>query len=189
MAPRPDPRRGRLLLLAGLVAAFALSALREPAPLAAALGLVALLLGRGRGRALRRAARAVLPAAGGLALASLLWLRLAGGAWADPAPFAALALRACAIALLTFGVLDRVDLPSALAPWPLPSRLLAVTLAQVHALRLVATASREALESRLPRRPGPLDLLRNAGGIAAALFTLQARNAREIGEAMRARGF
>jgi len=39
------------------------------------------------------------------------------------------------------------------------------------------------------RRPGPVELLRGAGGITAVLFTLAVRNAREISEAMRSRGF
>ncbi len=189
MTARPDPRRDRRWLAAWLGAAFALSALRDPAHLALAALAAALLLRRGAWRSLRRTLRTVAPATGGLALASLLLLRLTSGAWPPAAPFAALALRAGLVGFVTFSVLDRVDLLRALAPWPTLSRLLVVTLAQIHALRLVAVESREGLASRLPRRPGALDLLRGAGGITAALFTLSARNARDIGDAMRSRGF
>jgi cobalt/nickel transport system permease protein len=34
-----------------------------------------------------------------------------------------------------------------------------------------------------------LDILRGAGGITGALFTLSSRNARDISDAMRSRGF
>lgn len=189
MPASPEARRDRRLLAAWLAGSFALSALRDPAALGAAWLAAALLLRRGLWRQLRRTARAVLPLTAGLALASLLLARATAGAWPPLAPFGALVLRACLLAFLAFSVLDRVRLLRALAPWPTPSRLLVVTLGQIHALRLLAAESRQGLESRLPRRPGPLDLLRNAGGIAAALFTLAARNAREITDAMRARGF
>lgn len=187
MASKPE--RDRALLVAWLVAAFALSASRDPRVLAAAGLATALLFRRGCGRALARTLRAVAPVTAGLSVLSLGWLRLLGGAWPPLEPFAALALRAAVIGFLGFSVLDRVRLLPALAPFPTLSRLLVVTLAQIHALRLLATESRQGLTSRLPRRPGALDLLRGSGGIAAALFTLSARNARDIADAMRSRGF
>lgn len=189
MASRPDLRGGRPLLAAWLAAAFALSAVRDPRLLAGAGLLVAAACWRGLGRNLGRTLRSVVPVTLGLSAASVGWLRLASGAWPPLEPFAALALRAAVIGLLTFSVLDRVRLLPALAPFPMLSRLLVVTLAQIHALRLLATESREGLRSRMARRPGPLDLLRGAGGITAALFALSARNAREISDAMRSRGF
>jgi len=189
VASRPDPGRSRQLLCAWLVAVFAVSALRDLRALSAAALLSLLLLGRGRRRNLWRTVRSVAPVTVGLALASVLFLRVAGGAWPPLEPFVALALRTCVMGFLTFSVLDRVDLLRALAPYATLSRLLAVTLAQIHALRLVATESRDGLRSRLPRRPGLVDLVRNAGGITAVLFTLATRNARDIADAMRSRGF
>lgn len=189
MASRSDPHRSRQLLAAWLVAVFAVSALRDLRLLSVAALLSLFLLWRGLLRNLWRTARSVLPVTAGLSLASILFLRLASGAWPVLEPFVALALRTGVIGFLTFSVLDRVDLLRALAPYPAISRLLAVVLAQIHALRLVATESREGLRSRLPRRPGLLDLVRNAGGITAVLFTLSARNARDISDAMRSRGF
>jgi cobalt/nickel transport system permease protein len=171
------------------VASFALSASRDPAVLAGAGLLVALAFRRGLGRSLRRTLRSVVPVTVGMSLLSLAWLRLLAGAWPPLEPFAALSLRTAVIGLLTFSVLDRVDLLRALAPYPVPSRLLAVTLAQIQALRLLLTESLQGLRSRLPRRPGAVDLLRGAGGITAALFALSTRNAREISQAMRSRGF
>jgi cobalt/nickel transport system permease protein len=189
VASRPDPRRDRLLLAGWLVAAFAISALRDAGLLAAVALAAAAVFWRGLPRALGRTLRSVVPVTAVLTACSLGWLRLLGGAWPPLEPFAALALRAAVIGFVTFSVLDRVHLLGALAPYPTLSRLLVVTLAQIHALRLLATESRQGLRSRLPRRPGALDLLRGSGGITAALFTLSARNAREISDAMRSRGF
>lgn len=189
MAARLDPPRSRLLLAAWLAAAFALSALRDPWLLCAALALAALLFRRGLARCLWRTLRSVVPVTVGLSLASFGFLRLASGAWPPFAPFAALALRSGLLGFVTFSVLDRVDLLRALAPFPTLSRLLVITLAQIHALRLLSTESLQGLRSRMARRPGLLDLLRGAGGITAALFALSTRNARDISDAMRARGF
>jgi cobalt/nickel transport system permease protein len=171
------------------VAAFAISASRDVRVLAGAGVMAAVLFWRGLPRNLGRALRSVVPVTVGLSVLSLVWLRLLGGGWPPLEPFVALALRAAVIGFVTFSVLARVHLLRALAPFPTLSRLLVVTLAQIHALRLLATESRDGLRSRLPRRPGALDLLRGAGGITAALFTLSARNAREISDAMRSRGF
>jgi cobalt/nickel transport system permease protein len=131
----------------------------------------------------------VLPLTAALAALSLLALRLREGAWPAPGPWIALALRAAVIAFVTFSVLPRVDLLGALAPLPTASRLLVLVLAQVHALRLLATESAEGLRSRLLRRPGALDVVRGAGGLAAALLTLALRNARDVTDALRSRGF
>jgi cobalt/nickel transport system permease protein len=189
VASRLDARRGRRLLAVWLIGVFTVSALRDPRLLLAAAVLALLLFRRGLWRNLRRTARSVVPVAVGLSLVSLAFLRLTSGAWPPFEPFAALALRTTVIAFAAFSVLDRVDLLRALAQFPTLSRLLVVTLAQIHALRLVATESRDGLRSRLPRRPGALDLVRNAGGITAVLFTLAERNARDIADAMRSRGF
>ncbi len=189
MASRPDPRAARRLLAAWLVAVFALSAVRDPGWLAGAGLAAALLFHRGLAGTLRRTLRSVVPATAGLSLVSVGWVRLATGAWPPFEPFVALAGRAAVIGFLTFAVLDRVALLPALAPFPVLTRLLVLTLAQIHALRLLATESLQGLRSRLPRQPGPLDLLRGAGGITAMLFTLAARNSRDISDAMRSRGF
>jgi cobalt/nickel transport system permease protein len=185
----PDPRRDRALLAAWLVAVFAASAAAEPAILLVSSAVALVVLRRGAGRALRRVARSVVPITAGLSLVSVLWLRALGGAWPALAPFVALALRTTLIGFLTFSVLARVNLPRSLAPYPTLSRLLAVTLAQIHALRLLATDSLLGLRSRLVRKPGALDVVRGAGGITGTLFTLSMRNARDVSDAMRSRGF
>jgi cobalt/nickel transport system permease protein len=189
VASRPDPRRDRALLAAWLVAIFALSASRDLRVLSVAGLLAAAIFWRGLWRTLGRTLRSVVPVTVGLSGLSLLWLRVVGGEWPPLEPFAALALRAGVMGFVTFSVLGRVHLLRALAPFPTPTRLLVVTLAQIHALRLLATESREGLRSRMPRKPGLLDLVRGASGITAALFTLSARNARDIADAMRSRGF
>lgn len=189
MGSRLPPSRSRVLLAAAVVAVFAVSALRDLRGLAVCSVVAVVLFRRGFASTLRRVLLSVVPVTLALSLVSCLWLRLVTGAWPDFTPFAALALRAGLIAFVTFAVLDRVDLLRAVAPFPALSRLLVITLAQIHALRLVATDSLEGLKSRLPRKPGALDVVRGAGGITAALFTLSLRNARETSDAMRSRGF
>jgi cobalt/nickel transport system permease protein len=184
-----DPRHDRALLGAWLLATFAVSAASDLRLLAAAWATSLVLLRRGAARALRRVLVAIVPVTGGLSVASAAWLRATTGAWPGLEPFAALLLRAGLAGFLTFAVLDRVSLPRALAPWPTASRLLAITLAQVHALRLLATESLLGLRSRLVRKPRALDVVRGAGGITATLLTLSLRNGRDVSDAMRSRGF
>jgi len=184
-----DPRRDRLLLAVWIAVVFCVSALRDVRLLSAASLFSALLLRRGLWRNFRRTVRSVVPITAGLSLVSLAVLRLTSGAWPPLEPFVALAIRTAVMGFVTFSVLDRVHLLRALGPFPTLSRLLVVTVAQIHALRLVVTESRDGLRSRMARRPGALDVVRNAGGITATLFALAARNAREITDAMRSRGF
>jgi cobalt/nickel transport system permease protein len=134
-------------------------------------------------------ALAVLPPAACLSLFSWLLLWLVAGAPPAAAPFLSLPSRTVLIAFVTFSVLARVRLLPALAPVPMLGRLAVLALAQIHALRLLAAESALGLRSRLPRRPGTLDVVRNAGAVTAALFALSARNARDVGDAMRSRGF
>jgi cobalt/nickel transport system permease protein len=54
---------------------------------------------------------------------------------------------------------------------------------------LLVTESLLGLRSRLPRKPRALDAVRGAGGITATLLTLATKNARDISDAMRSRGF
>ena len=134
-------------------------------------------------------ARAVLPISLGLAAASAAGARLAGRTWPELAPHAVLVLRAVTVSFVVLSVLARADLLRALAPFPTATRLLVLTLAQVHALRLLATESLLGLRSRMARKPAALDVLRGAGGITAALLALSLRNARDVADAMRSRGF
>jgi cobalt/nickel transport system permease protein len=187
--PLREPARSQAILAAWAVAAFSLSAVTDLRALAGAAAASFLLFHRGAARRLRRVAVAVLPFTLGTSLASWIWLRLAAPSPPDAAPFVALALRATLVAFVTFSVLDRVDLLRATAPFPSASRLLVLSLAQIHALRLVATDSALALRSRLPRKPGAMDVIRNSGALTVALLTLSARHARDIGDAMRSRGF
>jgi cobalt/nickel transport system permease protein len=183
------PNRDALILGAWVILVFGLSLLRTVAHLGAATLLMLLLFHRGLGRNLWRTLCSIVPLSAALSLVSLALLRLTSGAWPACAPFFALALRTALIGFVTFSLLERIQLLRALRPFPLLSRLLVVTLAQIHALRLIAHESSDGLRSRMPHSPGVLDLLRNAGGITAMLFTLAVRNARDISDAMRSRGF
>lgn len=185
----PEPRRSQALLAGGAAAAFALSALTDPRLLAAAGALAVAAFPGGFARTARRVAVAVLPVTLGLALVSIAFARAAEGRWPDLTPWVALVLRPAVIAYVTLSVVRRADLFRALAPFPTATRLLVLTLGQAHALRLLAAESLLGLRSRMPRRPGALDVLRGAGGITAALLTLSLRNARDVADAMRSRGF
>jgi cobalt/nickel transport system permease protein len=170
------------------VAVFSLSATTDLRVLGAAALAAALLFRRGARVVARRVALGVLPVALGLPLASWAWIAWRDGA-PPVAPFASLALRAALIAFLTLSVLRRVDLLRATAPFPTLTRLLVLSLAQIHALRRVATESALGLRSRLPRRPSTRDVVGSAGAVTVALLTLSARNARDVGDALRSRGF
>ncbi len=189
MASAPEARRERALLAAWAIAVFAISGVTDLRLLGAASAAAVLLFRRGIVRTVRRVLLSVVPVTAGLSIVSWTWMRIASGKPGALEPFLALGLRTVLIAFVTFSVLARVDLLRTLAPWPTLTRLLVVTLAQIHALRLLATESLQGLRSRLPRKPRALDVVRGAGGITAALFMLQTRNAREISDAMRSRGF
>jgi cobalt/nickel transport system permease protein len=156
--------------------------------LAAACLLAAAVFARGSLRVARKLLASVVPLTAALCLASWAYLALVTGRAPDTEPFAALLARVVLIAFITFSALHRVNLFQALAPWPALTRLLAITLVQIHALRLLATESLLGLRSRLPRMPGALDVLRGAGGITTAMFMLSTRNCRDVADAMRSRG-
>ncbi|HET7753663.1 MAG TPA: hypothetical protein VFK85_07115 [Anaeromyxobacteraceae bacterium] len=184
-----EARRDRALLAAWLAAVFAASAVSHVPALLAAWVIAAAALRRGSLRVIRRVLAAIVPVSAGLSIASVALLRARSGDWPDPTPFVALLLRTTLVGFVTLSVLARVRLPRALAAWPTLSRLLAVTLAQIHALRLLATDSLLGLRSRLVRKPRALDVVRGASGVTATLFTLSMRNARDVSDAMRSRGF
>jgi cobalt/nickel transport system permease protein len=186
--PLRDPGRARTLLAAWLAASFALSAVSDARVLGAAWAVSLALLARGAGKSLRRAAIAVLPLTLGGSLAAAvvdLW-RGDSPRWE---PLLSLNLRAFLLAFLALSVLARVSLLRALEPWPLATRVLVVALAQIHALRMLVTDSLLGLRSRLPRRPRTREVIRGAAGVTATLLVLSGRNARDVGDALRARGF
>ena len=182
-------RGSRIVLLAWLVACFGFSAVNNLAVLAGGLAAVAICFPRQAARAARRTLFTAAPLS--LAILLLTWAhaRFVLHVAPDLHAYAGLALRAVLIAFATFAVLGVVDLLGALAPWTTLSRLLVVTLAQIHSLRLLARESWLGLQSRLPRKPSVRDGLANAGGVTATMLTLSARNARDITDAMRSRGF
>jgi cobalt/nickel transport system permease protein len=183
-----DPGPSRALLAGWLAASFALSALTDWRLLAAALAAALVLLRAGATAHLRRVIRLALPVSALASAAGLAFDRLAGRAGPDLAAIAALNLRTVLLAFLALAVLARADVLRALEPWPAASRLLAVALGEIHALRLLATESRLGLRSRLPRRPRTREVVRGAGTITGTLLVLSARNARDVADALRARG-
>jgi cobalt/nickel transport system permease protein len=184
----PEPRRSRLLLVAWLAAAFAVSAATDLRALAAAWAAALLIMRRGAGPHLKKALLAVVPLSAAAALASWSWARLAGHPAPEAEALAAVVVRPALIAFLGLAVLARLDPFRALEAWPTATRLLAIALAQIHALRLLASDSALGLRSRLPGRPRAGQVLRGAGAITGTLFTLAVRNARDVSDALRSRG-
>jgi cobalt/nickel transport system permease protein len=184
-----EGRRDRVILAAWLAVSFALSAVTGWRLLAAAAVAALALLARGAGPHLLRVARVVLPLSLGATALGWAFDRLAGGPGAGWEALLALNLRAALLAVLALAVVARVNVLRALAPWPWASRLLVVALAQIHALRLLAVESRLGLRSRLVRRPRTRDVVRGAGAITGTLVVLSSRNARDVADALRARGF
>ena len=182
-------RPGRFLLVAWFAACFVFSTLTDPVWLAVLLGTMALVFWRQAATAARRTLLSAVPLTLFLILASWAWVRFVTHQTPDLRAYAALALRATLMAFTSFAVLARVDLLAVLAPWPMLTRLLVIILGQIHALRLLVTESLLGLRSRLPRKPGALDVVRSAGGVTATLLTLASKNARDISDAMRSRGF
>ncbi len=187
--PRRDPRRGRALLAGWVGASFVLSAVTDWRVLAGATAVALAVFWRGAARHLGRVLLLVAPVSLGATAATLLSGWLAGGGSPAWGALAALNLRAALLAFLGFAVLARVNVLRALEPWPTATRLLVVALAQVHALRLLATDSLLGLRSRLPRRPRAGEVIRGAGTITGTLLVLSGRNARDVADALRARGF
>jgi cobalt/nickel transport system permease protein len=189
VASSSEGRLGRAWLAGWAIAVFAISAVSDLRLLGAIAAAAVLLFHRRFWRTARRVLVSVVPFTAGLSLVSWAWLQFVARSAPDPTPFLALGARTIVIAFVTFSVLARVDLFRALAPWPSLTRLFCVILAQIHALRLLATESLQGLRSRMPKKPGALDLIRGAGGITGALFGLATRNARDVSDAMRSRGF
>ncbi len=187
--PLRDGRLARVLLAAWLAASFALSAATDLRVLGAASAVALAVFFRGARAHLRRVALLVLPLSLGASAAALLWALATGDATPAWWPLVALNLRAALLAFLGLAVLARVSLLRALAPWPLATRVLVVALAQIHALRMIATDSLLGLRSRLPRRPRTFEVIRGAGAITGTLLSISGRNARDVADALRARGF
>lgn len=184
-----DPARARALLAGWLAVSFALSAVTDWRVLLAAWAASLALLARGAAAHLRRVLRLVVPLSAGASLATVAFERLAGREGAGWGPLLALNLRAALLAFLALAVLARVDVLRAAERWPWASRVLVVALAQIHALRLLATDSLLGLRSRLPRRPRAREVVRGAGTVSGTLLVLAGRNARDVADALRSRGF
>lgn len=183
------PRGARRLLLVWVVSCFGFSAVTSPLVLSAALAIAAIVFRRHALVAARRTLVSAVPVTLVVLASSWGYLYLFSHEAPPWAAYLALALRTTLIAFLTFAVLASVNLLAALAPWPTLSRLLVITLAQIHSLRLLATESLLGLRSRLVRKPRIIDAIRGASGLTGAIVTLSQRNARDISDALRSRGF
>jgi cobalt/nickel transport system permease protein len=176
-------------MLAWLGVSFASSGITH-LPTLLLLWLIAMILFYRQARmAARKTVVSAVPITLCLILASAFWVRFLQNRPPPWHAYAALALRSTLITFLGFAVLARVNLLEALRPFPTVTRLLVITLAQIQALRRLVVESRLGLASRLPRKANVADMVQSGGAITAAVFHLSIRNAEDIADALRSRGF
>jgi cobalt/nickel transport system permease protein len=93
------------------------------------------------------------------------------------------------IAVLTFGMLRRIDVVRAVDGFPALRFVTVLVLGQIRTLSRALADFRDAFVSRSPTRP-PLRLrFAGAGRQAAALIEKAERQSDELNQGMRARGF
>ena len=176
----------RLLLVAYLIALFALGTVHDMRWLAAGLVLCMMLAGRGAPRILRRATLAVLlfsvSVSAGVVIAG--WLR----GEIDTAWLLRTNLRVLTMTSLTLVVTERVDLARAAAPWPALVLLITVAGAQIQLLRRQLDDVKLGLRSRSLRRPSASTVAHHAASSGAQFLGRALHDAEEIGLAMQARG-
>lgn len=186
---RLKARASRWLILGWLGTSYACSGITHLPTLLGLWLLAVFIFYRQARTAARKTILSAVPITISLILASALWVRLLQN---QPLPwpaYAGLALRSTLITFLGFAVLARVNLLDALEPFPMLTRLLVIVLAQIQALRRLITESRLGLTSRLPRKANSKDMVQSGGAITASLFSLSTRNAQDIADALRSRGF
>jgi cobalt/nickel transport system permease protein len=177
----------RMLLIGWLAAVVGATFVHDPAWLAALLVAVLLLQGRHALGVFKRALVAILLVNLSVSLAWIAW-----SVWQD-APWLTLVLRlnlrVLLIAVLTFGMLRRIDVVRAVDGFPALRFVTVLVLGQIRTLSRALADFRDAFVSRSPTRP-PLRLrFAGAGRQAAALIEKAERQSDELNQGMRARGF
>ena len=182
--------RDRLLLVAWAAGLVLLSAATELPRIGIGVVFAALVAGRRFPGAARRAALAVGIFGGTVAATWIL-----ASAWRGDPPLEAalrastrLLLRAFGLALLTFGLLPRIDVDRLLAGRPRLRAGARVALAQIAVFRRILVEARLAFESRRIGRLPCRHRLAHAGSVASGLVVRALHDAEEVTLAMEARG-
>lgn len=177
----------RIFLIAWLGAVVGVTFLHEPAWLAALLAIALLVQGRHAVAVLQRALIAIVFVNLSVSLGWIAWALWQGEPWLTLV--VRLNLRVLLIAVLTFGMLRRVDFVRAFEPMPALRFLTVLVLGQVRALSRALRDFRDAFASRSPTRPPLTIRFASAGRQAAALVDKAERQCDELNQGMRARGF
>ncbi len=179
--------RDRIFLGLYLLWVVLLTSIHDVRFLGTAVVAVLLLSGRRAPGLLRRALGTFLWFNLAVTLAYLLSTLVRGNtSWS----FVALInLRVAALTFSAFWITSRINILSALSFSPTLVYLLTIAYSQIITLRRVLLNSREALRSRTLGPLGFGDLYRHRAGVGAFLFGRGLRDATEITQAMRSRGF
>lgn len=179
--------RDRAILVCWLSAVVAITFVHEPLVLAALLALALACMGARAPKIALRAMVAVALVNFTVSIAFVVSAWLAGDAWM--AFLLRLNLRVLLLAVLTFWMIGQVDLARAAAPWRSLQFLIVLALGQIRSLAALLSDYRMAFASRSPTRP-PLSVrFGSAGRQAAAMMDKAERQADELNQGMRARGF
>ncbi|HMB39899.1 MAG TPA: hypothetical protein VKO85_12545 [Wenzhouxiangellaceae bacterium] len=179
--------KDRAVLAGWLAAVVAITFVHDPGLLA---GLLLLALAAQGARAPKIALRALIA----VALVNLtVSIAFVASAWLSGEDWMLfvlrLNLRVFLLALLTFWMIRHVDLARAAAPWPALQFLVVLTLGQIRSFTTLLTDYRMAFASRSPTRPPLRVRFGSAGRQAAAMMEKAERQAEELNQGMRARGF
>lgn len=179
--------KDRMLLIGWLLAVIAITFIHEPLYLAALTALVLSLQGRAAPRIALRALAAVVFVNLAVSVAFVF------SAWMNGEPWGVfvlrLNLRVFLLALITLWMVRRVDLVRAAAFSPSLQFLLVLVLGQIRTLGAMLVDYRLALTSRSATRPALNVRMRSAGSQVGAMMEKAERNADQLNQGMRARGF
>lgn len=179
--------KDRAVLVSWLAAVVAITFVHDPGLLA---GLLLLALAAQGARAPKIALRALIA----VTLVNLtVSIAFVASAWLSGEEWMLfvlrLNLRVFLLALLTFWMIRHVDLARAAAPWPALQFLVVLTLGQIRSFTTLLTDYRMAFASRSPTRPPLRVRFGSAGRQAAAMMEKAERQAEELNQGMRVRGF
>ncbi len=179
--------RDRLLFIGYLLLVLLMTTWHQPWLHTGIIGACLLLAGNQGLRLAGRALLAVLLFSGGVSLGYWLFAW-----WQGVSPWdylARLNLRVFSLTLLTFLMMQRVNIFRALDFSPGLSYLLIIASGQIQTLRELYRDFRLAWRSRELNSPGLIQQQRQVGALGSCLLDKSLVRSREVGLAMRSRGF
>ncbi len=179
--------KDRAILICWLAAVVTITFVHDPRALAALLLVALAAQGASAPKIALRAVAAVILVNLTVSIGYIVSAWLSGGDWI--LFVARLNLRVFLLALLTFWMIRHVDLARAAAPWRSLQFLVVLALGQIRRFATLLADYRMAFSSRSPTRPPLRVRFGSAGRQAAAIMEKAERQAEELNQGMRARGF